>query len=148
MSDLINHLTAGICSKSTAETAAVGTQLGAILPVDSVLALHGDLGVGKTTLVRGLASVWGIKKPITSPTFNLYAIYNGDRQLVHFDAYRLSCSADLDALMIEDFLLSPWCLAVEWPERIPEALPEDTWHLSLTINADQTHTISLLKTDN
>ena len=110
MSDLINHLIAGICSRSTAQTEAVGTQIGAMLPIDSVLALHGDLGVGKTTLVRGLASAWGIREPITSPTFNLYTIYIGKRQLVHFDAYRLSCSTDLDALMIEDFLLSPWPL--------------------------------------
>ena len=148
MIDLIKNLTSGICSRSTVETEAVGTQLGALLPTDSVLALHGDLGVGKTTLVRGLARVWGIKEAVTSPTFNLYTIYNGDRQLVHFDAYRLSCSADLDALMIEDFLLSPWCLAVEWPERIAEALPEDTWHLHMMINADKSHTISLLKLDN
>ena len=148
MIDLIKNLISGICSRSTAETEAVGKRLGTILPNDSVLALHGDLGVGKTTLVRGLARAWGIKEAVTSPTFNLYTIYNGDRQLVHFDAYRLSCSADLDALMIEDFLLSPWCLAVEWPERISEALPQGTWHLQLIINADQTHTISLLKRDN
>ena len=148
MIDLIKYLTSGICSKCTAETEAVGTQLGALLPNNSVLALHGNLGVGKTTLVRGLAKAWGINEAVTSPTFNLYTIYNGDRQLVHFDAYRLSCSADLDALMIEDFLLSPWCLAVEWPARISEALPEGTWHLQLKINADYTHTISLLKRDN
>ena len=148
MNDLIKNLTKGICSRNTAETEALGTQLGAMLPNDSVLALHGDLGAGKTTLVRGLARAWGIKEAVTSPTFNLYTIYNGDRQLVHFDAYRLSCSADLDALMIEDFLLSPWCFAVEWPERIQEALPEDTLHLDLMINTDQTHTITLLKRDN
>ena len=50
--------------------------------------------------------------------------------------------------MIEEFLLSPWCLAVEWPGRISEALPEGTWHLQLRVNADQTHTISLVKRDN
>jgi len=147
MIDLIKNLTSGICSRSTAETEAVGTQLGALLPNDSVLALHGNLGVGKTTLVRGLARAWGIKEAVTSPTFNIYTIYNGDRQLVHFDAYRLSCSTEIDALMIEDFLLSPWCFAVEWPGRISEALPEDTWHLHMMINADKTHTISLIKRD-
>ena len=45
--------------------------------------------------------------------------------------------------MIEDFLQSPWCFAVEWPERIPYALPADAWHLYLTINADETHQIQL-----
>ncbi|TVP79194.1 MAG: tRNA (adenosine(37)-N6)-threonylcarbamoyltransferase complex ATPase subunit type 1 TsaE, partial [Puniceicoccaceae bacterium] len=114
------------------------------LPPDTVLALHGDLGVGKTTFVRGLARAWAIKESITSPSYNLYSIYSGERQLVHFDAYRLASEADLDALMIEDFLQSPWCFAVEWPERIADALPADTWHLYLSIENDQSHKIRLV----
>ena len=72
-----------------------------------------------------------------------YKIYKGDRQLIHLDAYRLGSGTDLDALMIEDFLQPPWCFAVEWPERIPDALPQDAWHLYLTINEDQSHQIRL-----
>ena len=113
------------------------------MPVDTVLALHGDLGVGKTTFVRGLARAWGIQEAVTSPTFNLYTIYKGDRQLIHLDAYRLDSGTDLDALMIEDFLQTPWCFAVEWPEHIPDALPQDAWHFYLTINEDQSHQIRL-----
>ena len=143
MHDLIQQLTAGVRSGSAAETEALAARLGAVLPADSVLALHGDLGAGKTTFVRGLARAWGIEEAVTSPTFNLYTIYNGDRQLIHLDAYRLESSADLDTLMIEDFLKSPWCFAVEWPERIPDALPEDALHLYLTINEDQSHQIRL-----
>ena len=90
MIDLIKNLTSGICSKSTAETEAVGTQLGAFLPNDSVLALHGNLGVGKTTLVRGLAKAWGIKEAVTSPTFNLYTIYN----------IRMSCKSVKESTII------------------------------------------------
>ncbi len=134
---------AGICSRSAAETEELAARIGAILPVDTVLALHGNLGAGKTTFVRGLARAWSIQEAITSPTFNLYKIYKGDRQLIHLDAYRLGSGADLDALMIEDFLQPPWCFAVEWPERIPDALPQDAWHLYLTINEDQSHQIRL-----
>jgi len=141
--DLIGQLTAGVRTGSAAETEALAARLGAALPPDSVLALHGDLGAGKTTFVRGLARAWGIEEAVTSPTFNLYTIHKGERQLVHFDAYRLESGADLDALMIEDFLRSPWCLAVEWPERIPDALPPDAWHLYLTIDADRSHRIRL-----
>jgi len=144
MTDLLKQLRAGVCSQSAAETEALAASLGHLLPVDTVLALHGDLGAGKTTFVRGLARAWGIAEAVTSPTYNLYAIYKGARQLIHLDAYRLDSGADLDALMIEDFLQSPWCFAVEWPERIPDALPEDSWHLYLTINADQTHQIRLV----
>lgn len=143
MSGLEKKLVAGICSRSAAETEELAARIGAILPVDTVLALHGNLGAGKTTFVRGLARAWGIQEAITSPTFNLYTIYKGERQLIHLDAYRLGSGTDLDALMIEDFLQPPWCFAVEWPERIPNALPEDTWHLYLTINEDQSHQIKL-----
>jgi tRNA threonylcarbamoyladenosine biosynthesis protein TsaE len=143
MTDILNQLEGAVCSRSAAQTEALAARFASVLPVDTVLALHGDLGAGKTTFVRGLARAWGIKEPVTSPTFNLYSIYQGERQLIHLDAYRLNSEADLDALMIEDFLRSPWCFAVEWPERIPDALPENTWHLYLTINADQSHQIRL-----
>lgn len=143
MSELEKKLMAGICSRSASETEELAARIGAILPVDTVLALHGNLGAGKTTFVRGLARAWGIQEAITSPTFTLYKIYKGDRQLIHLDAYRLGSGADLDALMIEDFLQPPWCFAVEWPERIPDALPPNTWHLYLTINEDQSHQIKL-----
>lgn len=143
MCELEKKLIAGICSRSAAETELLAAKIGAILPVDSVLALHGDLGAGKTTFVRGLARAWGIQEAVTSPSFNLYTIYKGDRQLIHLDAYRLGSGADLDALMIEDFLQPPWCFAVEWPERLADALPQDAWHLYLTINEDQSHQIRL-----
>ena len=143
MSELEKKLMAGICSRSAAETEELAARIGAILPVDTVLALHGNLGAGKTTFVRGLARAWAIQEAITSPTFNLYTIYKGDRQLIHLDAYRLGSGADLDALMIEDFLQPPWCFAVELPEHIPDALPQDAWRLFLTINKDQSHQIRL-----
>lgn len=144
MSELEKKLIAGICSRSAVETEALAARIGAILPVDTVLALHGDLGAGKTTFVRGLARAWGIQEAVTSPTYNLHTIYKGDRQLIHLDAYRLGSGNDLDALMIEDFLQPPWCFAVEWPEHIPDALPEDAWHFYLTINEDQSHQIRLM----
>ena len=144
MSELEKKLIAGICSRSAVETEVLAAKIGAILPVDTVLALHGDLGAGKTTFVRGLARAWGIQEAVTSPTFNLYTIYKGDRQLIHLDAYRLGSGTDLDALMIEDFLQPPWCFAVEWPEHIPDALPQDAWHFYLTINEDQSHQIRLI----
>ncbi len=144
MSELLETLREGVDSRSAEETEAIAERLAAHVPPDTVLALHGDLGAGKTTFVRGLARAWGIDtEAVTSPTFNLYTIHNGSRQLIHLDAYRLDSGADLDALMIEDFLEPPWCFAVEWPERIPDALPDDAWRIGLSINPDHSHRIQL-----
>lgn len=141
--NIIEQLTAGVETSSATETEAMARELATLLPGDSVLALHGDLGAGKTTFIRGLARTWNITEPVTSPTFNLYAIYEGSRQLIHLDAYRLSSADDLDALMIEDFMRSPWCFAIEWPERIGEAVPEGAWHLHLEITPEEKHRIRL-----
>ncbi|MGB1127824.1 MAG: tRNA (adenosine(37)-N6)-threonylcarbamoyltransferase complex ATPase subunit type 1 TsaE [Opitutales bacterium] len=140
---LIDQLIAGVETKSAEETEALAGGLAGLIPQDTVLALRGDLGAGKTTFIRGLARAWGITEPVTSPTFNLYTIYEGSRQLIHLDAYRLGSSDDLDALMIEDFMRSPWCFAVEWPERIEGALPESAWLLDLEIADRGTHNIRL-----
>lgn len=141
--DLLKQLRGGICTQSAEETEQLAGVLGTLIPDNQVLALHGDLGVGKTTFIRGLARAWDIVEPVTSPTFNLYTIYQGSRQLLHLDAYRLNSAADLDVLMIDDFLVPPWCLAIEWPERIAASIPHHAWHLYLRINADRTHHIHL-----
>lgn len=141
--DLLEQLSAGIVTTSADQTEALARAFAALVPVDQVLAFHGDLGAGKTTFIRGLARGWQIEEPVTSPTFNLYTLYQGSRQLVHMDAYRLSPGADLDSLMIDDFLTSPWCLAVEWSERIAESLPSDAWHLYLSIDDLNEHRIRL-----
>ena len=145
MSEILEQLESGITTEDAAATEAVGAALAACLPEDHVLALHGDLGAGKTTFVRGLARAWDIKQAVTSPTFNLYTLYQGRRNLLHLDAYRLESGADLDALMLDDFLESPWCLAVEWPDRIADLIPPEAWHLDLASSSDGIHQIGLRK---
>lgn len=138
-------LRAGIVTASAAETRALARELAAVLPPDIVLALHGDLGVGKTTFVQGLAAGFGCPDPVTSPTFTIYTLHQGGRRtLVHLDAYRLDSGAQIDSLMLEDFLVSPYCLAVEWPEKIADWIPSEAWHLELGITADEHHTLRLL----
>lgn len=141
---VIHSLLKGLCTGTAEATQAVARELASEIPPDTVLALHGDLGTGKTTFVGGLARGWGIRETVTSPSYNLYTIYSSQqRQLIHFDAYRLSSEADLDALMIEDFLQSPWCFAIEWPERIEDSLPGDAWHIDLKITEDHAHHLQL-----
>ena len=141
---IIERLKAGVTTASAEEMQALAAKLAAVLPADAVLALHGDLGVGKTTFVQGLARGFGITEPVTSPTFTLYSLHRGPgRLLAHLDAYRLENAAQLDTLMLEDFLVSPYCLAIEWPDNIAAWLPAGTLHLDLGITADGRHPIRL-----
>lgn len=134
----------GVVTSSAAESQAVAAEFAATLPPDIVLALHGDLGVGKTTFVQGLARGLGITDPVTSPTFNIYSVHRGTIvTLVHLDAYRLDQPDQIEALLVEDFLVSPWCLAIEWPENISEWLPERVVHLDLGLTEGERHTIRL-----
>ena len=144
--DIVQQLREGIESRSPEQTAQVAHALAQVLPENCVLALYGDLGTGKTTFVRALAAAWGVKGHITSPSFGLYNIHNGQlRQLIHLDAYRLSGPDEFDALMLEEFLEPPWCLAVEWPQNIDGALPENAFKLEFSILPNASHFIRLLQ---
>lgn len=141
---IFDQLRAGVTTASAAETQTLAAAFAAALPPDSTLALHGDLGVGKTTFVQGLARAFGINEPVTSPTFTIFTVHRGPhRHLIHLDAYRLERAAQLDALMLEDFLTPPYCLAVEWPDHVAAWLPPTTLHLELGIAPDERHTLRL-----
>lgn len=141
---IFDSLKQGIVSTSAEETMTIATQFTTCIPEDHVIALHGDLGAGKTTFVKGLALGWSIREEVTSPTFNIYTIYQGSkRNLVHLDAYRLSNEEDIESLLLEEFLNSPYCLVIEWPEKIASILPLNAWHLYLSIEEDQSHLIKL-----
>jgi len=100
--------------------------------------------VGKTTFVQGLARGFGIGEPVTSPTFTIFTLHRGrNRTLIHLDAYRLQSDREIEGLMLEDFLISPWCLAVEWPDRLAPWLPADALHLEFGITPDERHTIKV-----
>jgi tRNA threonylcarbamoyladenosine biosynthesis protein TsaE len=149
--NIFAKLRAGVTTASAAGTQALAAEFAAALPPDTTLALHGNLGVGKTTFVQGLARGLGLTEPVTSPTFNIYTVHHAPRTtgtaaratLVHLDAYRLDTSRQVEDLLLEDFLVSPWCLAVEWPEKIADWLPPGTLHLDLGIAPDERHTLRL-----
>lgn len=140
---IYDKLRAGVTTHSAEETEALAFALAQALEPDVTLALHGDLGVGKTTFVRGLARGLGIQGPVTSPTFSIYTLYRGDRTLVHLDAYRLETAREIDDLLLEDFLTPPYCLAIEWPERIESWVPAHALHLDLGIDRHDRHHVQL-----
>lgn len=116
--NIFDQLRQGVNCATQADTLELGRLIALELPVNQVLALKGDLGAGKTTLTKGIA--WGLgidPATVTSPTFNLYSLHRGKRQLVHLDGYRLSSRDAAEALLIDEFLEEPWLVVVEWPER-------------------------------
>lgn len=138
------QLRVGRVTGSADETRRLAAAFARTLPADTTLALHGDMGVGKTTFVQGLAEGLGVSEPVTSPTFAIYNVHRGTgATLVHLDAYRLESEAQIEGLMLEEFLARPWVLAVEWPERIAAWLPDGTLHLDLGIEAGDRHHLRL-----
>lgn len=143
VTNICDKLRAGVTTRSAEETRTLAAQFAAALPADSTLALHGNLGVGKTTFVQGLARGLGIAEAVTSPTFNIFTLHRGPTTLLHLDAYRLERAQQVEDLLLADFLVSPWCLAVEWPEKIADWLPASTLHLELGITESDHHTLRL-----
>lgn len=131
------ELAKGVHAPHEADTRRLAAALAAALPPDRVVALSGELGAGKTTFVKGLAEAFGVREAVTSPSFTVCNLHRGaQRLLVHVDAYRLPDAAAWDTLMIEEFLASPWCLAVEWAELVASRLPENTCWLRFEMRAD------------
>jgi tRNA threonylcarbamoyladenosine biosynthesis protein TsaE len=138
------RLRSGVTTDSAEATCALAADFAGALPADTTLALHGDMGVGKTTFVQGLAQGLGISEPVTSPTFAIYSVHRGPRtRLVHLDAYRLENARQVESLLLDEFLVSPWVLAVEWPDKIAGWLAPDAWHLTLSIVEGDRHRVVL-----
>jgi tRNA threonylcarbamoyladenosine biosynthesis protein TsaE len=116
------------------ETEAIGAALAKTLSGGAILALHGDLGAGKTVFSRGIARGLGIDEPVCSPTFTVVQEYQGTRwRFYHVDLYRLQGVDDALAFGLEDYLEDPDAIiAIEWSERISELLSSsDVVHVTI-----------------
>ena len=114
------------------ETEALGAAFGAKIADGSVVAMYGDLGAGKTAFVRGMAKGMGIDARVNSPTFTIVNEYIGQRELFHFDMYRLGSSDELFDIGWEDYLAREGVCVVEWSENVDDAF--DGTELMVTIN--------------
>ena len=125
-------------TKNEAETEAVGTEFAKALPDGTVVALYGDLGAGKTAFVRGMARGMGIPARVSSPTFTIVNEYLGERELYHFDMYRLGGADELFDIGWEDYLNRGGVCAVEWSENVAEAFEGDEIPVRITkLSADE-----------
>lgn len=108
-------------SRSEAETENIGEHFAESIPDGTVVAMYGPLGAGKTAFVRGMARGMGLTSRVSSPTFTIVNEYVGDRELIHFDMYRLASADELFDIGWEDYLRRGAVLAVEWSENVEDA---------------------------
>lgn len=117
--------------KNIEDTRKLGEFLGTKMEAYDCLALIGDLGSGKTTFTQALAKGMGIEEVVSSATFTLINIYEGDLPLFHFDAYRLEDPEEFYEIGGEEYLNKYGVCVIEWADLVIEALPEDmlilTW---------------------
>ncbi len=114
-------------------TAALGRQLGRIAQKGDVILLHGDLGVGKTTLTQFIAQGLEVPKDqyVSSPSFALMHDYPGRIPLFHMDCYRLAGEEDIEGAGLADYIGGPGLTIIEWPERLGSLQPEERLDLIL-----------------
>jgi tRNA threonylcarbamoyladenosine biosynthesis protein TsaE len=124
---------------SGADTIEVGRKLAALLKPPQLLILRGDLGTGKTTLVKGIAQALDAADPdeVTSPTFTLLHEYEGTREgkpvkLFHLDVYRLEGERQLETLGLEELLTQDSLVLVEWGEKFKSIKKRATGEIAIT----------------
>ena len=112
--------------KNTNETLKLGEIIGKSLNPGSIIALVGDLGAGKTVLVKGIAKGLGVDEEPNSPTFVIMNQYEGRIPLYHFDLYRVSSEEELFGIGYDEFFFGEGVAAVEWADRVQDIFPEHT----------------------
>ena len=124
-----------------------GLKIASKVPNGVVIALLGDLGAGKTTLVRGVARGLHINEVVQSPTFNIMKLYlKGDRPLIHIDAYRLA-DINTDIGLDEYIGYETGITMIEWPLFIKDLLPENTLYIDIKSTGENSRHIDVYSSD-
>ena len=131
-------------SNSPAETQAIGRRLAEDVGAGSALALTGDLGSGKTVFVKGLVVGLGSSTDVTSPTFTILHEYRGGRVTVyHFDFFRLEDRQSVARLGLDDYFFGDGVSVIEWADRFPEFIPEQTRWIWFEIKSQNQRAITI-----
>jgi tRNA threonylcarbamoyladenosine biosynthesis protein TsaE len=134
-----------VVTNSPEETTELGKRISAFLSAGSVVALYGNLGSGKTCLAKGIALGLGITENITSPTYTIINEYQNSPcpALYHIDAYRLNCDRDFEDIGGVETINSDGISIIEWSERIPKSIPEDSIFVYLEIKEQSSRVIKI-----
>ena len=147
MNQKITEFELRTCSEE--ETFSLAEKLARELAGNELILIRGELGAGKTVLVKGLASGLGVEAPeaVCSPSFTLVNIYRGRVELIHVDLYRLEDPEEIFELGLEDYL-GTGVVAVEWAERLPaDFRTERLIDIAIVVEADDTRLIKI-RTEN
>ena len=130
-------------SKNELETEELGARLAQSIAGGAVIAMYGDLGAGKTAFVRGMARGLGLDCRVSSPTFTIVNEYLGERELIHFDMYRLSSGDELFDIGWEDYINRGAVCSVEWSENVEDAFYGDEIKLRIEKLSDTERKITI-----
>jgi len=140
-----------VCS-SAEETIALGRRIAGLLKSGSVAALSGELGSGKTCLVKGIAAALGISENITSPTYTIISEYQIPKEpflnFYHIDAYRLNNDDEFVQIGGREIVGGGGITVIEWSERIANSLPPEAIHITLEITGSNSRLIKIDGRDN
>ncbi len=143
VSDISKMKSVKFISNSPEETLCIASKLARGLKNNDCLALLGDFGAGKTTFVKGLALAFGVPKKdyVSSPSFVILKIYNGKKDIYHFDLYRLKDEKDAEAVGLYEFLDSGGISVIEWADKIVDFLPTERLEVRFSVKGPQVREI-------
>ena len=131
-------------SESPDETRAIGFQVGGLLRSGDVVGLYGELGAGKTVLVQGIGTAFGIKhREIVSASFTVISEYDTTPPFIHIDLYRINDKTELAELGFWEYLGCQGISVIEWAEKAEGELPEDLIKISLRPLSEHTREITI-----
>lgn len=130
----VNALERSYTCYSEAETVALGTEFGKTLSDNAVVCFFGDLGAGKTTFIKGVASGAAncLIEQVNSPTFVYLNIYSGTKTIYHFDLYRLRDADEFLSMGFDEMFTAGGICCLEWSEKITDLLPEGCLQVTMS----------------
>ena len=135
-------------SHSEQETFETAFKIGKDATEGTIITLSGDLGVGKTVMAKGIGAGLGIAEDITSPTFSLFEMYEGELPLYHFDLYRIEDENELENLHFDEYWYGKGVSVIEWPEIAHETLDGPVVSVTIERIDDETRSITIEYPDN
>jgi tRNA threonylcarbamoyladenosine biosynthesis protein TsaE len=132
-------------TKSASETIRIGKSIGSRLLPGDVVALTGELGAGKTQLIKGLAAGVGVGNPtyVSSPSFKLINEYPGKITFYHIDLFRLRGEKEAEELGLDDYFQSRGITAIEWADKIPSLLPEEILRIDIRYTGENSRNLEI-----
>ncbi|HWD88944.1 MAG TPA: tRNA (adenosine(37)-N6)-threonylcarbamoyltransferase complex ATPase subunit type 1 TsaE [Mucilaginibacter sp.] len=132
--------------KDTSELRQTAETLIAFAGTEKIFLFYGDMGAGKTTFIQSLCTALGVHEPVTSPTFSIVNEYTGTSgKLYHFDFYRLKKQEEALDMGYEEYFYSGSYCFIEWPEKIPDLLPEHYIRVDIQVLSDTERKLTFRK---